>query len=140
MQNNLPLSVIEMATRLHLQIEDGYVMHSEDQGESLYATVCVDRWLSARSGDIRMEVRVLQRASCDDDWQSQDVSLQSDPLTEAQALQLIDHWGRTAQEATRLAQLAERQERERLNAFGPRPKKPWEAELSAVTANRQISQ
>lgn len=122
----LPESVIAMAKRHHLHNEAGEILYSEDQGESQFATLCVDRWLTTRSGQIRLEVRVIQRETNSDDFYSCVTSIQSQSMNEAQALQLVDHWGRLSKAA--VSQYNTRSERERFDAFGPRPKQPWEVE------------
>jgi hypothetical protein len=124
----LPEGVIALAKRYRLHNEAGEILCSEDQGESEFATLCVDRWLTARSGQTRLEVRIIQRETTNDDFWPCGKSIQSEPLTEAQALQLVNHWGRTSQAAVQLSQQNERAERERFDAFGPRPKQPWEVE------------
>lgn len=123
---SLPDSVLRAAgSRLH--IEAGEILYSEDQGDPRFATLCVDRWLTARSGEIRMEVRIVQRESFTDDWYPSEAgSIVSEPLTEAQALQLVNHWCESSQAAYRLAQRADKDEMERFEAFGPRPPRPWE--------------
>lgn len=123
--HDLPPSILAMAKKFHFQIEDGEILYSEDQGDPQFATVCVDRWLTPKYGDIYMEVRIVQRASCHDEWEGVE-SVKSLPLSEAQALQLINHWGITSQESTRLAHITAKQDHERSDAFGPRPPKPWE--------------
>ena len=137
METQLPQSVVDMAKRYRLQIEEGEILYSEDQGESQYATLCVNRWLTARSGEIRLEVRIIQRETySDDDWLPCGESIQSDPFSEAQALQLVNHWGRCSQAAVQLAQQNERQERDRFDAWGPRPQQPWEVEPIEDTERR----
>lgn len=127
-KTQLPASVVALATRYKLNNEAGEILYSEDQGESQFATLCVDRWLTARSGQVRLEVRVIQRETNSDDFWPCGESIQSEPMSEAQALQLINHWGRISQAAVLVSQQNERTGRDRLDAFGPRSKQPWEVE------------
>lgn len=131
----LPESVIAMAKRHHLHNEAGEILYSEDQGESQFATLCVDRWLTTRSGQMRMEVRVIQRETSSNDFYPCVTSIQSQSMNEAQALQLVDHWGRLSQAA--VSQRNTRSERERFDAFGPRPKQPWEVEPTDESKTEQ---
>lgn len=135
----LPPSVIAMAERYDLPNEAGEILYSEDQGESQYATLCVDRWLTARSGQVRLELRIIQRKTNSDEFETCGESILSEPLSEAQALQLVNHWGRSSQAAVLLSQQNERDERERLDALGPRPKQPWEDEPIMTTTERQTA-
>lgn len=135
LENDLPASVMAMAKGFDLKIENGEICHSEDQGDPLFATLCVDRWLTARSGEIRMEVRIIQRDSRSesDDWYA-GYGMASDPINEAQALQLVNHWGATSKQAASLAYQAQMRERESCDESGPRPPRPWEIDLPAASA------
>lgn len=133
----LPESVIALAKRYGLHNEVGEILYSEDQGDPQYATLCIDRWLTARSGQIRLEVRIIQREKNSDDFWPCGQNIQSEPITESDALQLVNHWGRTSQAAIQLSQQNERAERERLDAWGPRPKQPWEVEPAQTTLHEQ---
>lgn len=134
----LPQSLIDLAkTSRDLVIEDDSVLYSVNHGYGPFATVCVNHWLAVRDGALVMETNISSRPNCQEagqeaGWVGSDQFSVSGPLSEAQALQVVDFWKHTAIQAERLTQQADRFERQRLDAFGPRPARPWEAPAEPV--------
>lgn len=134
---SLPKNLIQCAQRAGLHVEDGDVLFSEDQGRAQCATLSIDRWLVCRDGQIRMELRLLQRGAAGESYEGvSDAPLSSEPMDEAQALQVIEHWGAVSRGIVREFSIQDAQERERFNAFGPRPSRPWEVSSPSDSVER----
>ncbi len=132
----LPQNILDQAHRHHLYVEDGAILFDEDQGDSRFATLSVSRWLVAHEGKIYMDVVMLQRDLGEADWQPIEPVVRSKPVSEAQALLIVDYWCSVAAKVANIHQQAERFERDRFDAWGPRPERPWEAEAKAAEASR----
>lgn len=92
----VPEELLDHARAVGLEVEDGEVLFSEDQGRFQQALVCLDRWLCVRDGALRMEMRLLKREAPGAAWDCGNEGGRgalSQPLTLEMARQLIDHWG-----------------------------------------------
>ena len=110
--------LVELARTLRLHVEGDEILYSEDQGSD--ALISVDHWLYWRNEAIRLELRLLARADTSSGWETIGEGSESQPLTEAQAVQLIEHWAVLQREGEQRARLRAAAERERIRAFGPR--------------------
>jgi hypothetical protein len=124
----LPQSLVNaVRNNRDIAVEGDAILFSVDQGYSPYATITINHWLAVRDGALVMEVHLSQRSNAKvEDWAGGDEFVVSEPMTEAQALQVVDYWCRMASNAKRLALEQDRQERERFDAFGPCKLRPWE--------------
>lgn len=131
--DSLPQSLIDAALKCSdLVVESDHILFSVEQGYSPFATVAINHWIAVRNGFLVMEVNLTQRMDAQsEDWMGSDKFAVSEPLTEAQALQVIDYWKSLASQADRLASAERVQAQARLDALGPEASadpKPWEVE------------
>lgn len=90
--------VLAAAAAVHLHIEGEEILHSDSQGIASEAMVSIDKWLSWRDNALRLQVRVIAKDSAGN-WEGISDSGFSDPLTKAQAHQLVTHWAALERDA-----------------------------------------
>jgi hypothetical protein len=96
--------LLAAAQAARMTIEGDDILHSDTQGLPAGALMSLDKWICWRDNAVRLNIRVLARNGLDAIWDCICEGALSEPLTRAQAFQLVAHWSTLDKEASDRAQ------------------------------------